>query len=126
MPGKPYRSILIPYEQEIASLRRRRPPMPYTAIADVLRQKYQVVIQPPAIFKFLKVRSRGHKVFGYARNMSIEKHLSVVSSPQPAVSASSSPPKPFFEFPYSERYNLHRLPPEEAAARRKKLEEEGH
>jgi hypothetical protein len=100
--------------------------MPYTAIADVLRQKYQVVIQPPAIFKFLKVRSRGHKVFGYARNMSIEKHLSVVSSPQPAVSASSSPPKPFFEFPYSERYNLHRLPPEEAAARRKKLEEEGH
>ena len=126
MPGKPHKSILIPYEQEIASLRRRRPPMPYTQIADLLRHKYQLVIQPPAIFKFLKVRSRGHKVFGYARNVSIEKHPSVLSSPQPAVSASGSPPKPVFEFPYSERYNLHRLPPEVAAARRKKLEEEGH
>lgn len=31
-----------------------------------------------------------------------------------------------FEFKYSERYNLTRQPPEEAAARRKKLEEEGH
>jgi hypothetical protein len=34
--------------------------------------------------------------------------------------------KPVFEFTYSERYNLHRLPPEEAAAIRKKLEAEGH
>jgi hypothetical protein len=100
--------------------------MPYTQIADLLRQKYQLVIQPPAIFKFLKVRSRGRKVFGYARNVSTEKYPSVVPSPQPAISASGSPPKPIFEFPYSERYNLHRLQPEVAAARRKKLEEEGH
>ena len=31
-----------------------------------------------------------------------------------------------FGFTYSDHYNLTRLPPEEAAARRKKLEEEGH
>ena len=31
-----------------------------------------------------------------------------------------------FRFTPSERYNLTRLPPEEAAAIRKKLEEEGH
>jgi hypothetical protein len=34
-------------------------------------------------------------------------------------------PKPFFEFPYSERYNLHRLPPEVAAAWRKNSKKRG-
>ena len=38
----------------------------------------------------------------------------------------TSDPNPKFEFEYSERYNLKRLPPEEAAAIRKKLEAEGH
>ena len=35
-------------------------------------------------------------------------------------------PKLKFEFTYSERYNLKRLPKEEAAAIRKELEAEGH
>jgi hypothetical protein len=100
--------------------------MPYAQISDLLRQKYNLVIQAPAIFKFLKVRSRGHKVFGYARNVCKEKPPSILPAQQPANPGSGSAPKPVFEFPYSERYNLHRLPPEEAAARRKKLEEEGH
>ena len=39
---------------------------------------------------------------------------------------SAPDPKPKFEFKWSERYNLKRLPKEEAAAIRKKLEEEGH
>ena len=116
MPGKPHQSSLIPYENEIVSMRRRRPPMPYTQIADLLRQKYQLVIQSPAIFKFLKVRSRGHKVFGYARNICKEKAPSNLPAQQPANPGSGAQPKPVFEFPYSERYNLHRLPPEEAAA----------
>jgi hypothetical protein len=34
MPGKPYQSCLIPYADEIASLRERRPPMPYAQIAE--------------------------------------------------------------------------------------------
>jgi hypothetical protein len=124
MPGKPYQSILIPYEKEMMGLRRRRPPMPYAQIADLLRQKYGLVIQPPAIFKFLKVRSRARKVFSYGRNVRSEKPAPVPPNPQRA--SSSAQPKPKFEFKYSQRYNLHRLPPEEAAARRKKLEEEGH
>jgi hypothetical protein len=95
--------------------------MPYTRIAELLQQKYNLVIQAPAIFKFIKVRSGGRKVFSYGRNISAEKPASAPPSPQPA-----SAPKPFFEFPYSERYNLHRLPPEVAEAWRKKLEEEGH
>src|SRR6058998_2100289 len=71
MPGKPYRSCLIPYEDEIFALRRRRPPTTYAQIADLLRQKYDLTIQGPAIFKFIKVRSRGRKVYGYIRKVPV-------------------------------------------------------
>jgi hypothetical protein len=125
MPGKPYQSVLIPYEMEII-LRRRRPPMPYAKIADHLQQKYGLVIQPPAIYKFLKVRRHRRKVFSYGRNIRSQK-LPVVKQPsQPTTLNPGSTPKPRFNFPYSARYNLHRLPPEEAEAKRKKLEAEGH
>jgi hypothetical protein len=126
MPGKPYQSVLIPYEKEIIILRRRRPPMPYAQIADLLRQEHGLVIQPPAIYKFLKVRSRSNKVFRYGRNVGIEKPTPAVPARKAANPRTSSPAKPVFDFTYSERYNLKRLPPEEAAAIRKKLEEEGH
>jgi hypothetical protein len=126
MTGKPHQSSLIPCEAEIVSLRRRRPPMPYTQIAELLKEKYNLAVQAPAIFKFIKVRSRGRKVYSYGRNVQSERSAPSPPSPQNGNSKSDSPPKPKFEFKYSERYNLHRLPPEEAAARRKKLEAEGH
>ncbi len=100
--------------------------MPYTQIAELLRQKYNLAVQAPAIFKFIKVRSRGRKVFSYGHNIKSDKSALNPRPPRDDNSKSDSPPKPKFEFKYSERYNLHRLPPEEAAARRKKLEEEGH
>ncbi len=100
--------------------------MPYAQIAELLRQKYSLQVQAPAIFKFIKVRSRGRKVFSYGHNVRSDKSALIPPSPQAGNSKSDSQPKPKFEFKYSERYNLHRLPPEEAAARRKKLEEEGH
>ena len=126
MSGKPYQSILIPYEDEIIRLRRRRPPMPYAQIAELLRQKYSLSIQPPAIFKFIKVRSRGRKVYSYQRDVAPAASKSVKPAPQPADPGSRPPPKPKWEFKYSQRYNLTRLSDEEADARRKKLEEEGH
>jgi len=119
MAGKPHHSSLIPHEIEILNLRNRRPPMPYEQIAQLLREKYNLTIQAPAIFKFIKVRSRGRKVYSYGRNVQSQKPAAV---PKPAAAQK----KPEWNFKYSERYNLHRLPPEEAAAIRKKLEEEGH
>jgi hypothetical protein len=77
MPGKPYQSALFPYEAEINLLRRRKPPMPYAKISDHLWKKHGLVIQPPAIYKFLKVRSRSRKVFSYGRNIPAEKPPSV-------------------------------------------------
>jgi hypothetical protein len=127
MPGKPHKSSLIPYEMEILALRHRRPPMPYTEIADLLRQKYNVIVQAPAIFKFMKVRSGGRKVFSYGRNIGIEKPTSIAPIPkQKDPEPTAQQQRPFFNYTPSDRYNLTRLPPEEAARRRKKLEEEGH
>ena len=65
MATKPFQSKLIPYEEEIMKLRRRRPPMTYASIAEILRQKYNLTIHRSAICKFIKVRKRGRKVFGY-------------------------------------------------------------
>jgi hypothetical protein len=44
----------------------------------------------------------------------------------PVTPGTERPPRPEFEFTYSERYNLKRLPKDVAAAIRKKLEAEGH
>jgi hypothetical protein len=126
MAGKPYRSSLIPCEDEIISLRRCRPPMPYAQIAELLRQEHNLVIQAPAIFKFIKVRSRGRKVYSFQRIVSPRKPQFIPLSKKSSNAGSASDPEPKFEFKWSDRYNLTRLPPEVAAARRKKLEEEGH
>ena len=132
MPGKPFQSSLIPYQAEIADLRSQKPPVSYARIANLLRQKYGLNIRRAAIGKFVKVRAKGRKAY-FFRPESVAKQstpaqpkVQAVKIDPKAVEPNSEQPKPFFEFPYSERYNLHRLPPEEAAAWRKKLEEEGH
>jgi len=136
MPGKPFQSSLIPYRSEIFALRSCNPPVSYARIADLLLENYGLNIQRAAIGKFVKARSGGRKVYFFRKDLAAKKSGPVQSSAK-AVPASSNPPinalndehqprKPLFEYTYSERYNLHRLPPEEAAARRKKLEEEGH
>ena len=121
MPGKPFQSCLIPHQVEIAVLRSQRPPVSYARIAEILQEKHGLAIHRAAIAKFVKVRAKGRKVYFYRREAAARK-------PTPAVESNVAPQKskPKFEFQYSERYNLHRLPPEEAAAIRKKLEAEGH
>ena len=136
MPGKPFQSVLIPYQDDIVALRSQRPPVSYARIADLLRQKYGLSIKRAAIGKFVKARARGRKVYFFRRESAAKNSMPVRPAVQSAQTgprsqivgskAEQQQPKPVFEFPYSERYNLHRLPPEEAAAWRKKLEEEGH
>jgi hypothetical protein len=124
MPGKPYRSSLIPYEDEIINLRRRRPPLPYAQISDLLSRKYQLKVCRQAICKFLQAKSRRRKLAG--KDAATKQHA-IFQRPAPIVNSGSGPQQNSkFEFAYSERYNLKRLPKEEAAAIRKKLEEEGH
>jgi hypothetical protein len=136
MAGKPFRSILIPYLDEIATLRGQRPPVSYARIADILREKYGLNVKRAAIGKFVKLRSGGRKVYFFrqdpAAKTSKPAHIASVQHAGPRQEVHAFPkPKPQasdddFGFTYSDHYNLTRLPPEEAAVRRKKLEEEGH
>lgn len=87
MSGKPYQSSLIPHEEEIIALRQQRPPMPYAQIAVVLREKHGLVIQRAAIFKFVKVRSRRRKVYGYLRAIT-EKKTAAPTTATPGPSGS--------------------------------------
>src|SRR5437870_9384600 len=59
MAVKPFQSTLIPYQDEIADLRSRRPPVSYARIAVILYEKYGLHIRRGAIAKFVKVRSGG-------------------------------------------------------------------
>lgn len=135
MAGKPYQSKLIPYEDEIMALRRRRRPLSYGEISQLLIDKYQLRVCRETIFKFIKVRSRGgRKVYAFYPDAT----QNTTSSAVPPVSL--TPPRlpgltpvvqrlePLMkgEFMPLDRYRLRRLPPEEAAAIRKKLEEKGH
>ena len=140
---KPYQSRLIPHIDEIIALRRRKPPMSYSRIAELMREKYQLSIRRESIFRFLQTRSKGFKTCKYAwdielTNSEAESQPTPTSTPStvkpatspqpltPATSVSKSNQKPFtrFEYKYSENYNLHRLSPEEAEALRKKIREE--
>jgi len=122
MSGKPYRSCLIPYKLEIIALRNCRPPTPYARISELLFQKHRLRVRRETIFKFIKVRSHGQKSSIYGK---VKPGLTASAPEKSNTAASAFHPKPF-KYTYSKRYNLHRLPAEEAEARRKNLEEEGH
>jgi hypothetical protein len=150
MAGKPYQSLLVPYEQEILQFRSRRPPMPYAQIVEYLRQQHGLTIQRVAIFKFVKVRSRGRKVYCFARkrepaSKNCQKEILTASIPllkpsspqtkdpweaieqlkRDAQARSHSRKEPLLKtFIPSNQYNLTRLSPEEAEAFKKKLSQE--
>lgn len=126
MPGKAYQSSLIPYKDEIFDLRRRKPPVTYAQIAQILHQKYNLRVCRETVFKFVRVRSRRRKIPRYEPGDAELRRAPFTPISSPASVGSRPLPDDEFEFTYSERYNLTRLPPEEAAARRKKLEKEGH
>jgi hypothetical protein len=126
MSVKPYQSTLIPYEDEILSLRHQRPPVPYAEIAKVLQQNHQIIVCRQTIFKFIKVRSRGRKAYIYRRNPGFVKPAATNPASKRKDSESKDQPSSFFSHKSGDHYDLTRLPPDEAARRRKKLEEERH
>ena len=141
MGGKPYQSSLMPYEAEIVALRRKKPPVSYSRIAALLYEKYQITISKVGFFEFIKHRvKKEYKPCKYdawdielpeANNQSATEAKAIENPTalpkQPAVTdepkqTEEYKPKPF-NMKFSETYNPTRLPPEEAAARRKRIEE---
>ena len=136
--GKPYQSCLIPYEDEIIALRRRKRPLSCAQIAEHLKEKYQITVRRQTILNFLKVRAKGFKPCKYAWDIKpdnnaqpeappiiqtpIPKPLPIAAQPMPATAKDEQPVK--FSYKYDPEKSLTRLPPEVAAAMRKKLDEE--
>ncbi len=145
MPGKPYRSMLIPYEEKILGLRRQRPPMAYARIAELLKEKHQVCIQRAAICKFVKLRARWTKkearekgsaravlipapagssrplmAQAQSRNDALRPNSEEIENRRPWLGWHKEKPpsrgKLLTTFTPSNEYNLTRLTPEEAAA----------
>ncbi len=53
----PWQSILIPYENQIFKMRTTKPPATYKAIAEYMKDQFQIIITPASIHNFVKVRS---------------------------------------------------------------------
>ncbi len=125
MSGKPFQSCLNPYETEILSLRHQRPPMPYAKIAAILSQKHDINVCRQTISKFIRRRLRRRRFLGDRRIICSNKPTLNIPSTKILSPVSKGTEHPIFEYTPSDRYNLTRLTPEEAARRKKELEEEG-
>lgn len=132
MAGKKYQSCLTVYENEIIALRRKRPPTPYSQIAELLREKYQIVVRRETIHNFLKVRAKGFKSCSYAWSINADNQPEAprkqtvskpnVSAVEDKPEASSFDPSKVELTEYSPTWNLHRpKTPEEREAFRQHL-----
>ena len=112
--------------------------MPYSQIAVLLHEKYQLTIGSVGIRDFIKRRAvRDAKICKYAWDIKLSEEdnqpTAKTSSLQkqtekPAISNKPKSPTASqskdFDMPFSENYNLHILSPEAAANLQKQLEEE--
>ena len=63
MTNKAYQSKLAAVEVEIARLRANRPPVPYRQIACDLHERLGIKVDAATVYRFVKVRSKGRKVY---------------------------------------------------------------
>jgi len=135
MSGLPFRSKLAPFEQEIMELRRKRPPVSYREIAQLLKKRHGVEVTINGVFAFLQTRRKWDRRAAVAKKQAVPKQVSQVSrSRLPAPSAAlmnrpgggnqATPGRKLFNYTYSNTYNLTRLTPEEKVALEKRLDEE--
>lgn len=143
MAGIPHQSRLAAFEQEIADLRRQRPPTPYRRVLHLLREKHGVQISLHALYSFVQVRKKWDRIHRSAaeRLDSSTGRPPRVSAPIKAptavlASTKTEPDRPFTAAPRSgnapplrpkpgsrtlksftpsSEYNLERLTPEQMA-----------
>lgn len=141
----PYQSCLMPYINEIVALRRKKPPLPFSQIAELLREKYEIRISRESVYRFIRSQAKGYKTCKYAWDVkpanansqsltaetSLPQKQTVLKTPIPSVSEKPAPiftgaqKSDKFQYTYSRDHNnLTRLSPEEAAAERAKLKNE--
>jgi len=135
MSGLPFRSKLAPFEQEIIELRRKRPPVSYREIVQLLKEQHGVEVTINGVFVFLRTRRKWDRRAAVSKKQAVPKQVSQVSrSQRPAPSAvvtnrpsdgnQGTHSRKLFNYTYSNTYNLTRLTPEEKVALEKRLDEE--
>jgi hypothetical protein len=140
----PYRSKLIPFEAEIADLRRKRPPTPYSEIVRLLKDGHDLTVQVSTLFNFVKVRRKWGRLqslppqplpSAVARSASTQP-MSEIQRDRSTIRARATPARPvepsprsgkvalphekpggrtLKSFTPSSEYNLERLTPEQMA-----------
>ena len=143
MAGIPHQSRLAAFEQEIADLRRRRPPTPYRQVLLLLRQNHGVEISLHALYSFVQVRKKWERIYRSAgeclagpTERPSQVSTSIKSATTVPVSAKAVPAHPVTAAPQpgnappprknpgertlksftpSAEYNLERLTPEQMA-----------
>ena len=135
MSGLPFRSKLARFEQEIVELRRKRPPVSYREIVQLLKEQHGVEVTINGVFAFLRTRRKWDRRAAVAKKQAVPKQVSQVSHsrlPAPSAAATNrpgssnqgTPGRKLFNYTYSNTYNLTRLTPEEKIALEKRLDEE--
>jgi hypothetical protein len=100
MPGKPFQSKLEPFHDFIRTCREKR--WSYLRIAAAITAEHGIKVSANAVFSFVKVRSKGRKVFALGKK----------PQPSAADSEGEAPAHGFFEQPTHtpthdrKRYNL--------------------
>ena len=133
MSGLPFRSKLAPFEQEITELRRKRPPVAYRQIVQLLKERHGVEVTINGVFAFLRTRRKWAAAESKKATPRVaSQHPNSRQTVTPAVAANrpggsnqGTPGRKLFNYTYSNTYNLTRLTPEEKAALEKRLDEEG-
>jgi len=128
MAGKKYKSCLVPFENEIVVLRRKKPPTPYSQIAEYLKEKHQISVRRQTIETFLKIRAKGFKRCKYAESIdaaiaanqpttevpSVQKQTVLQTSKRKSITEDSAfDPSEVKITEYSTTWNLHRPKTEE-------------
>ena len=133
MSGLPFRSKLAPFEQEITELRRKRPPVPYRQIVQLLKEQHGVEVTINGVFAFLRTRRKWDRRAAAGKKPTAPQEVSQVSrrpappavvTNRPGSGNQGTPGRKLFNYTYSNTYNLTRLTPEEKAALEKRLDEE--
>jgi hypothetical protein len=135
MSGLPFRSKLAPFEQEIIELRRKRPPVSYRQIVQLLKEQHGVEVTINGVFAFLRTRRKWDRRAAAESKKATPRVASqhpnsrqtvtpAVAANRPCDSNQATPGRKLFNYTYSNTYNLTRLTPEEKVALEKRLDEE--
>lgn len=103
MSGKPYRSQLNDHESLIFELRGERPPVPYQRIAEILAERFKLVVTHNAVFSFFKTRKHWNRIYGRKKPAALAGRDDPSPTPKEAPKRAHESPAPVAPLPPRKR-----------------------